>query len=344
MNKADLIEKIKIEHRQLERYLFYFEKNRDGVFVASDRPKFGIEEMLQPGVVGDWSLKDLLSHLIDWETRMVDWYQTGLAGGVADAPIPEMRWHDLDTGEQEIPTRFRACSIQQVLYAFHQSYQRILSTVEAVSEEALFTPGAFPWTGDATVADYVSMATVDHYEWAKKHIRRWRKTHAGDYLNKKIILSRIETERQRLEKNLAGLSEEQMTTAGVIGKWSVKDIMAHLVDWEQRFLAWYEAGLRGEIPDIPAPGIGWGELDVLNQQIYEKHRSRGLEDVQRDFQVSYRQVLTRVQALTEEEMFTVGRYAWLGQGNLVAYILANTANHYRWANVHIRNWVKTQGE
>lgn len=56
MNKDELIEKIHVNHRQLMRYLFYFEKNSDGVFVASDRPKFGAEEMLIPGVFEDWSL------------------------------------------------------------------------------------------------------------------------------------------------------------------------------------------------------------------------------------------------------------------------------------------------
>jgi len=51
--------------------------------------------------------------------------------------------------------------------------------------------------------------------------RRW---------TKKRILESINTERRRLEKNLASISDEDMLVRGVIGEWSVKDIMAHLFD------------------------------------------------------------------------------------------------------------------
>jgi hypothetical protein len=112
----------------------------------------------------------------------------------------------------------------------------------------------------------------EHYDWAKKHVRSWRRAHAGMYLNKEEILERIRTERRRLEHDLSQLTGEEIVEGGVVGEWSVKDILAQLVDWEQRYLGWYGAGLRGEVPETPAPGFCWGELDVLNQQIYEEHR------------------------------------------------------------------------
>jgi hypothetical protein len=158
--------------------------------------------------------------------------------------------------------------------------------------------------------------------------------------NKQALLERIATERRQLEKNLAALDIEEMVIPGVIGEWSVKDILAHLLDWEQRFLGWYEAGRRGEVPAIPAPGIGWRELDRLNQEIYEKYQDWPLTHVLAAFQESYQQVLAAVQAMPEAEIFTVGRYAWLGEGKLVSYILANTASHYRWAKQQIRRWMK----
>ena len=63
MKKKDLLESIRRNRRQLERYIFYFQKNEDGEFVPSHRPKFGRMEMLEPGVYQDWSFKDLLSFL-----------------------------------------------------------------------------------------------------------------------------------------------------------------------------------------------------------------------------------------------------------------------------------------
>ncbi len=116
------------------------------------------------------------------------------------------------------------------------------------------------------------------------------------------------------------------------------------MDWEQRFIGWYQAGVRGEVPETPAPGIGWNQLDLLNQRIYEKYCDRPIENVLREFNASYSQILAIVEEIPEEEMFAVGRYSWLGENSMVEVILANTANHYRWAKRHIRKWLKAIDE
>ena len=76
----------------------------------------------------------------------------------------------------------------------------------------------------------------------------------GKRLRKQELLSEIRRERRLLDDALALLSVRQMTKAGVTrGGWSVKDVLAHLVEWQQMNLDWYAAGLRGETPAIPAP-------------------------------------------------------------------------------------------
>ena len=155
-------------------------------------------------------------------------------------------------------------------------------------------------------------------------------------MTKDDLLENIRVERRRLENNLAALSKDEMTQPGVVGEWSVKDLLAHLVDWEQRFLGWYEAGLRGEVPETPAPGLTWGQLHILNRQIFEKHRHRSLDDVLAEFHVSYQQTLATVQTISEEDMFAPGRYAWTEGETLAGYIAANTGNHYRWAKTRLR--------
>jgi hypothetical protein len=341
MRKDELIETIHVKHRQLERYLFYFEKGNRGDFIASDRPKFGEQEMLHIEIYMDWNLKDLLSHLTDWEARFTDWVHTGLEGDVAPK-LPPLKpsWEGLNVDETPIPIQLQMRSLHRVLDDFKETYAHLLDTVEAIPEADLFTPCRYEWTGQASIADYLVMCTSQHYDWAKGLIRRWRKTHAGEYLNKEIILERIRNERRRLENNLVGLSDEMMETPSLNGEWMIKDLLAHLVDWEQRFMGWYAAGLRGENPGIPAPDLGWEDIDLLNQRIYDKNRDRPLDVVREEFNASYRQMLATVESIPEEDMFTVGKYAWLGEGNLVGFILANTVNHYRWANRLVRKWLK----
>jgi hypothetical protein len=336
-SKSELLELIIDHHRQMERYLFYFIKDSQGKFIAGDRPKFNKEEMVQPGVAGQYSLKDVLTQLSDWEGRLVRGYEAGVRGKVPEA-LDLTSWDDRKM--EAIPAEYLQRTLEAVLKEFPASYRQALATVQSIPEEDLFTPGRYAWTGKATLADAITVCTYAHYDWAKQHIRRWRSRHTGKYLNKDIILERIVAERRQLEKNLEGLTPQEMVEEGVIGGWSVKDILAHLADWEGRFLGWYEAGLRGEVPQTPAPGLSWSQMDTLNQQIYEKHRDRSLEDVQVEFQRSYQRLLRTVEEIPEEDLFTPGRYAWMGKGTLAGYILANTANHYRWAKTGIRKWRK----
>ncbi len=145
-----------------------------------------------------------------------------------------------------------------------------------------------------------------------------------------------------LEDFLSTLSPEQMTRPGVMEEWSVKDVLAHLVEWEQMVLSWHAAGLRSQVPPIPAEGFNWGRLPQLNQRIYEKHRDRALADVQKQFQATHRKMLKTLEGLSEKDLFTPGRYAWTKKLTLAAYITSCTSSHFRWARAGIRKGLKAK--
>jgi hypothetical protein len=135
-----------------------------------------------------------------------------------------------------------------------------------------------------------------------------------------------------------------MTQAGVTrGGWSVKDILAHLVEWQQMNIRWYEAGLRGETPELPAPGVSWREIPRLNAMIYRKHRRRSLRSILDDYRTSHQQIVAMVTPLQDRDLVTPGRFAWTGPSwTLSDYVRANTAAHYLWARTRIRRWHTTQ--
>ena len=158
--------------------------------------------------------------------------------------------------------------------------------------------------------------------------------------SKDQLLNDIHTERGRLEKNLAVLSAEELIQPGVTGTWSVKDILAHVVAWERLFLNWYSTGVQGRTPDITPVGLSQKSIDALNQQIYEKNRWRSLDDILAEFQTSYQEIVTVIEAIPEEDLFVHGRFTWTGKLTLADYIAGNTCNHYAWAKSQIRKWAK----
>jgi uncharacterized protein (TIGR03083 family) len=157
------------------------------------------------------------------------------------------------------------------------------------------------------------------------------------------IYEAIAFERAKLTEALEKLTDEQMELPGACGEWSVKDILSHLVDWEQRGLGWYRAGLRGEVPKTPDDNYNWRQLPSLNQAIYERCKDLSLAEVRQKFKASFEEMMAVIDGMTEEELFTPRAYKWTGNGLLRDFIDANTAAHYRWATKLIRTFQRSLG-
>jgi len=149
--------------------------------------------------------------------------------------------------------------------------------------------------------------------------------------NKTGLLETTYSEREKLEKKIHGLTPEEMIYPGSMGEWSVKDILQHLVDWEQRWISWYASGKRGEEVHTPEPGYNWREMGKLNESYRLRYKYRPLDEVMADFHTSYQQILKIVEKIPEEEMLTPGVYTWTGRFPLIAWIAGNKCEHYHWA-------------
>jgi hypothetical protein len=101
--------------------------------------------------------------------------------------------------------------------------------------------------------------------------------------------------------------------------------------------------LSGKVPHTPAPGLTWGQLGILNERGFAKHRHRAPADALKRSKASYQRALSVVESIPEADLFAPGRYAWTEKGTLAGYVIANTCNHYRWARTQIRQWMKSQG-
>ena len=156
---------------------------------------------------------------------------------------------------------------------------------------------------------------------------------------KKELLASIRTTRGLLEKKFSKLSVKQMVWPGSMDNWSVKDILAHLVDWEQRFIEWYKAGKNGDFPETPAPGFTWRESPKLNQKGFLQHKDETLENVLDQYEKSYQEITELVEGMIEQEIFEANYYEWTEESPLLPWIAANTSSHYNWARRNIRTTV-----
>ncbi|HSE38554.1 MAG TPA: ClbS/DfsB family four-helix bundle protein [Blastocatellia bacterium] len=164
----------------------------------------------------------------------------------------------------------------------------------------------------------------------------------GKRLPKQQLLAEIEEQRQALNRCLDLVPQRLMTRSGVTrGGWSVKDILGHLVEWQQMNLNWYAAGERGEKPAMPAPEFTLREIPRLNQMIYRKHHRRPLRSVLEDYHSFHTRIIALIETLPDEDLVTLGRYSWTGPSwTLSDYLRASTSAHYLWARTRIKRWLR----
>jgi len=166
--------------------------------------------------------------------------------------------------------------------------------------------------------------------------------------NKAKLLESTFYERAILEQKVKGLSAVELVYPGSMGEWSVKDILQHLVDWEQRWISWYKAGKCGQSVVTPEVGYNWRQMGLLNEKYRLKHKDRPLNEVMADFHTSYQEILTLIEEIPEVEMLALNVYDWTGKLPLIVWIAGNTCEHYHWAiqMIHplsIRRKMKTTG-
>lgn len=93
------------------------------------------------------------------------------------------------------------------------------------------------------------------------------------------LLTRLDTAWHGFRESYAGLTSDELTTPGVTGAWSVKDIIAHVTSWEEEALKHLPDVLRGVRP--PRYSVTHGGIDAFNAQTMEVRRRLSLDEVLR---------------------------------------------------------------
>jgi hypothetical protein len=157
---------------------------------------------------------------------------------------------------------------------------------------------------------------------------------------KSALLSQAQDNFSRLFALIAPLSEQERALPGVNDVWAVKDVLAHLYAWHRLFLTWYEEGMQGQKPPMPAPGYSWKTTPALNESIFQKYREEPEPRLRTLLEETHQEILALLEGHSEEEIFTKKLYAWTGTTSLGSYAISATASHYHWAYELIRKWVR----
>lgn len=121
---------------------------------------------------------------------------------------------------------------------------------------------------------------------------------------------------------------------------NMRDVLAHLYEWHLMMLKWYEVGMTGEKPVMPAPGYSWKQSSELNHKIWEKYQSYSLKRVKNLLEGTHHKIRAIIEKHTNDDLFSKKKYQWTGSTSLGAYLVSSTSSHYDWAYKLIKKCMK----
>jgi len=136
--KAQLIAKLRESRAALERVISKVEP----------------QAMLEPGVCGIWSGKDVLAHVAHWQKMHLGWWASVKHGEIPQVPAPGFSWSrdDVDQLNHLIFLEHRDQPLDEILQFLRVTFEEFMSVVEGTPEEDLFYPGLVSFTGSSTLA------------------------------------------------------------------------------------------------------------------------------------------------------------------------------------------------
>lgn len=157
-SKAQLLDDLKDEQTQWEALL----------------QDIGEEHMTQPGVAGEWSIKDIVAHLTTYRRRTVGRLQAALRHESAPTPPWPPHLQTDDEINEWIYTANRDRPLVDVLGESRDVFQQLMETLGAFPEADLFDPARFPWlegeplSGAAFFAHFHEEHEPDMQAWLER--------------------------------------------------------------------------------------------------------------------------------------------------------------------------------
>jgi hypothetical protein len=142
------------------------------------------------------------------------------------------------------------------------------------------------------------------------------------FMPKADVITDARAARAKLQHAIDGLTSDQMLQVGVVGVWSVKDMLAHLVAWEAELVTTLARldQYKRHAPEI----VDIEDIDDWNDEQYRVNAARPLEDVLEDFHGVHKHLLTTLEDLEDRTLDDNRLWPWM-EGEPLSYLIAENA-------------------
>lgn len=142
----------------------------------------GAARLQEPGVEGEWSVKELVAHLTFYERRVVEGAQQVLATGSFSRPNDDLAAMTMDERNAVIAAQARARPLADVLAEADQVFGQLRAIIARAPQDILNDPRILAMPDDVAPWMLVANNSYGHYRQHEQAIRDWleRTRHLSD--------------------------------------------------------------------------------------------------------------------------------------------------------------------
>jgi len=119
---------------------------------------------MEPGVTGDWSVKDILAHVSCWEEESLKHLPLILQG--CRPPTYSVLYGGIDAFNAQMTQQKRRLELYEVLDQLDETHRRLVEYIQSVPEEQ--------FTSETRFRRRLRLDTYSHYPIHTRSIREWR--------------------------------------------------------------------------------------------------------------------------------------------------------------------------
>jgi hypothetical protein len=160
-------------------------------------------------------------------------------------------------------------------------------------------------------------------------------------MEKSELLSELDDQRQEFLDLLEDVPDEWMLVPGVVGEWSIRDVLAHLTAWEGQTVTLLFQVQRG-MPKPTTVHFGKESDEAINKRWHEAGKDRPFGQIWEDWLSVRKQMIRRVSDLSEQELNDPNRYPWMKGNPLTQLIMETVLDHEEEHADQIREWLENR--
>lgn len=255
-----------------------------------------------------WTPKALLAHVAFWDEWQRQRMEAALQGATAQsgftfptvdnderAAMDETRpWAEVvvaaDTARQALITFARALTPADLEYAYPEGEQS-LSLTQVL----------------AHMVRHTQLHAGELYHYAGS-MQRWARP---------ALRAFIIRQHNNLMDGISGLTEQTMVHTQVCGSWSIRDVLTHVLAWNEFEYTVLQGWPRVAVEKI-APWHGDGDTDAINARLLAERTQLTMIEICDGLMTHHRRILRTFDRASNEDLQSHGDYGWGDEGTLSA--------------------------